>query len=121
MLIKMLNVNTLSQKDLPWFVELSDKYDKVYIFRKKKKKNGATCHTGGYYYTAEELPFNQAFNCWPAQSPDLKPIEHIWSCLDKLIDNKRAIITALKNLVSVVCCVVSAKIRCSFSINMQKL
>jgi hypothetical protein len=36
--------NTLSQKLLPWFLELSDKYDKDFIF----KQDGATCHTGGY-------------------------------------------------------------------------
>jgi hypothetical protein len=37
-------VNTLSQKFLPWFVELSERYDKDFIFQ----EDGATCHTGGY-------------------------------------------------------------------------
>jgi ATP:corrinoid adenosyltransferase len=78
-------VNILTQKFLPWFVKLNDKYDKDFIFQ----EDGATCHTGGYATWWKTSYSIRRFDYWPAQSPDLNPIEHIWSCLDKLIDNKR--------------------------------
>ena len=81
-------VYILSQRFLPWFVSLN-KYDKVFIFQ----EDGATCHTGGYATWWKTSHSIRCFDYWCAQSPDLNPIVHIWSCLDKLIDNKRASIS----------------------------
>ena len=70
-------------------MKLNDKYDKDFIFY----EDGATCHTGGYANWWKTSHSIRRFDYWLAQSPDLNPIEHIWSCLDKLIDNKRSSIS----------------------------
>jgi len=81
-------VNILAQKFLPWFVELKDRYGKDFIFQ----KDGATCHTGGYTTWWKNTHEIRRFDYWPAQSPDLNPIEHIWHCLERLIEDRRACI-----------------------------
>lgn len=68
------------------FIELNDRYDKDFIFQ----EDGATGHTGGYATCWKNSHAIRRFDYWPAQIPDLNSIEHIWSCLERLIEDKRA-------------------------------
>jgi hypothetical protein len=70
-------------------VKLNDKYDKDFIFQ----EDDVTCHTGGYTIWWKTSHSIRRFDYWPAQSHNLNPIEHIQSCLDKLIDNKKSSIS----------------------------
>ncbi|KAG1474292.1 hypothetical protein G6F56_000444 [Rhizopus delemar] len=79
-------INILSNKSLPWFVELNGRHGKDFIFQ----EDGASCHTGGYVTWWKNYHQIRRFDYWPAQSPDLNPIEHLWSCLERLICNERS-------------------------------
>ncbi|KAG1465276.1 hypothetical protein G6F56_004921 [Rhizopus delemar] len=82
---KDVYINILSNKFLPWFVELNERHGRVFIFQ----EDGASCHTGGYATWWENSHQIRRSDYWPAQSPDLNPIEHLWSCLERLICNER--------------------------------
>lgn len=78
-------VNILSGNILPWFQKLHEDEDTDFIFR----EDGATCHTGSYTTWWKNSHSIRRFDYWPAQSPDLNPIERLWSCLERLIRHKR--------------------------------
>ncbi|GAN07200.1 conserved hypothetical protein [Mucor ambiguus] len=87
-------VDILSKKFLPWFQKLSEDEDTNFIFQ----KDGAICHTSSYTISWKNANSIRRFDYWPAQSPGLNPIEHLWSCLEHHIRHKRASLTNVDEL-----------------------
>ncbi|MBM6387041.1 MAG: transposase [Paenibacillus sp.] len=87
-------VNTLAQAFHPWFRDVIDKTKRAFILQ----EDGATCHTGNYARWWKESHQIRDFEYWPAQSPDLNPIEHIWHSLEMLIEKRRTSIHNMNDL-----------------------
>lgn len=79
-------IDCLANHFLPWYEKLSQEQNKEYIFQ----EDGAPCHTGSYakWYKEERCDVKK-FNFWPAQSPDLNPIEHLWAYVSYKLRYKR--------------------------------
>ncbi|KAG1448341.1 hypothetical protein G6F56_008970 [Rhizopus delemar] len=79
-------VNCLSQNFLPWYEDLHRKTGKNFLFQ----EDGAPCHTGAYatWYKNNRCEVD-SFDFWPAQSPDLNPIEQLWAYISYKLRSKR--------------------------------
>ena len=61
------------------------------------QQDGASCHTAKKSIAEINLTFNNKLDFWPANSPDLSPIENIWSILkEKLHERKHQTLDDLK-------------------------
>ena len=62
------------------------------------QQDGASCHTAKKSIAEINITFRNKLDFWPANSPDLSPIENIWSILkEKLHERKHQTLDDLKN------------------------
>lgn len=87
-------IEVLSENFQPWLMELQSQHDRRFIFQ----EDGATCHTGALACNWKNHHMMKGFDFWPAQSPDLNPIEHLWWALEKRIESVRCGINNTKEL-----------------------
>ncbi|KAG1442595.1 hypothetical protein G6F56_011000 [Rhizopus delemar] len=90
-------INILAETFHSWFKNLIDIEERDFIFQ----EDGASCHTGGYARWWKEGHQIRGFEYWPAQSPDLNPIEHLWWALEVRMKSRRAEVKNKKSLKTV--------------------
>ncbi|EIE89756.1 hypothetical protein RO3G_14467 [Rhizopus delemar RA 99-880] len=87
-------INILANRFHPWLANVTVYQERGFIFR----EDGDSCHTGGYARWWKETHQIKGFGYWPAQSPDLSPIEHVWNALERRIERKRSPVKKLEQL-----------------------
>ncbi|KAG1457356.1 hypothetical protein G6F56_006626 [Rhizopus delemar] len=68
-------INILTNEFHPWFDNFTRTLTRSLYF--KKIEDGAPCHRSSYAKWWKKSYVIRGFEYWPAQSPDLNPIEHI--------------------------------------------
>ena len=87
-------VDCLRDNFIPWYSELPPLNEGNYTFQ----EDNAPCHKGSFAnWWKEKQPF-EVMETWPAQSPDLNPIEHVQSVLSKEIKKRKPEIYKIEDL-----------------------
>jgi hypothetical protein len=87
-------IDVLSQYYIPWVLDLYKNEDKMFTFQ----EDNATCHTGAYAKWWKRSHSMNVMEKWPAQSPDLNPIEHVWSELARKLRRRKNLIYNTEDL-----------------------
>lgn len=78
-------VNLLAENFLPWYANLTEQEDREFIIQEDR----ATFLPDGYTTWWRDLHQIRRLDKWPSNSPDLNPMEHVWACLERLIERER--------------------------------
>lgn len=78
-------INILTRKFHPWYRSLTNREERDFIFQ----EDGATCHTDAHAQWWKETHQIRGFDYWPAQTPDLNHIKHIWWALQCRLYERR--------------------------------
>jgi hypothetical protein len=91
-------VKCLEEHFLPWYNESKEKYGYEFVLQ----EDGASCYTGSYTSRWKREAGITLMESWPAQIPDMNPIENLWYHLGKRIAKRRAQIFSLDQLEDVI-------------------
>lgn len=87
-------IDCLSKNYIHWANALSEEVRRDFILQ----EDGASIHTGTYSTWWKKRWLIKSFDYWPAQSPDLNPIENVWGLFKNRVGKRRSEVKSVEKL-----------------------